>query len=467
MKFRLKITLSMLCLVALLFSAGGSLLVALSFDSSLERQEASARESHQLILDTMSAVSALDVWTSSSDVSSLLDKLHADSASSWSALRLSSADRVIHESGKGRTEFIDDRTGIDQGHSATFSVTGGGGQRYLQLSGTCVINGERFYLDALQNITPLYETRDHQLAAFHTIFLVLMVCCALCAYGIAWLLTRPLTRLSHAARELASGNLSYRSNVRTNDEIGNLSADFDAMARQVEQSVTAMQQTLARQERFMGSFAHEVKTPMTSIIGYADLMRRDLLEPDERIEAAEYLFSEGKRLENLALRLLDIFVMGNTEPILTPQQPAALVEEACAHEEALFESQGAHLVHRCEAGTCLLEADLVRSLLLNLVENARKALEGPGTALVTCTMQPDGCRIEVEDNGKGIPKDSLRQVTDAFYRVDTARSRAEGGAGLGLALCAKIAELHGGSLRVESKAGRGTRVTVDLQGGRR
>ncbi|WP_270298027.1 HAMP domain-containing protein [Eggerthella sinensis] len=293
MKFRLKITLSILCLVALLFGAGGSLLVALSFDSSLERQEASARESHQLILDTMSAVSALDVWTSSNDVSSLLDKLHADSVSSWSALRLSSADRVIHESGGTRTEFIDDRTGIDQGHSATFSVTDGNGQHYLQLSGACVINGEQFYLDALQDITPLYETRDHQLAAFHAIFLVLMVCCALCAYVISWLLTRPLTKLSRAARELASGNLSYRSNVRTNDEIGNLSADFDAMARQVEQSVTDMQQTLARQERFMGSFAHEVKTPMTSIIGYADLMRRDVLGPDERIEAAEYLFSEA------------------------------------------------------------------------------------------------------------------------------------------------------------------------------
>ncbi|WP_270298026.1 sensor histidine kinase [Eggerthella sinensis] len=128
--------------------------------------------------------------------------------------------------------------------------------------------------------------------------------------------------------------------------------------------------------------------------------------------------------------------------------------------------QGARLAHRCEEGTCLLEADLVRSLLLNLIENARKALEGPGTVLVTCTMQPGGCRIEVDDNGKGIPSASLRQVTDAFYRVDAARSRAEGGAGLGLALCAKIAELHGGSLRVESKAGRGTRVIVELRGGR-
>lgn len=466
MKFRLKITLSMLCLMALSFGVGGSLLIALSFDSSLERQEASARESHQLILDAMGAIGALDAWTSSSDVSSLLDKLHADSASSWSALRLSSDERLIHESGDTDAIFVDDRSGIDQEHGAAFALSGADGRRYLQLTGAVAIDGERCYLDALHDITPLYEARDHQLAVFRIVFLVLMACCALCAYGIAWLLTRPLSKLSRAACELASGNLAYRSNVSANDEIGALSADFDVMAMRVERSVAGMQQALERQERFMGSFAHELKTPMTSIIGYADLLRRNTLEPHERREAAAYVFSEGKRLENLSLRLLDLFVLGNSEPVLAPQQPAALVEDACAHEKQRFDRQRAQLIARCEEGTCLLETDLVHSLLLNLIENARKALEGEGTVLVSCTMLPDGCRIVVEDDGRGIPRESLAHVAEAFYRVDTVRSRAEGGAGLGLSFCSKIADVHHGSLRIESEEGRGTRVTVCLRGGR-
>lgn len=79
---------------------------------------------------------------------------------------------------------------------------------------------------------------------------------------------------------------------------------------------------------------------------------------------------------------------------------------------------------------------------------------------------PNGCRIAVADNGKGIPPEALAHITEAFYRVDKSRSRKQGGVGLGLALCAKIAELHGGTIRFASKPGEGTTVTVELKGGR-
>lgn len=465
MKFRLKIMLSMLCLLALLFGTGGSLLIAQSFESSLDRQEESARDSHQLILDALAAVSSLDAWTTSNDASSLIERLHAQSASSWTAMRFSSEDKVLYESGATGLGFADDRSGIDAGHSALFTLSDGD-RRYVQLTGALVIGDELYYLDAVHDLTPLYETRDQQQAAFRTIFLVLIVCCAAMAWGIAWFLTKPLSLLSHAARELASGNLAHRSNVRSSDEVGALSADFDAMAQQLERSVHDMQQSLERQERFMGHFAHEVKTPMTSIIGYADLMRHDGLDPADRADAASYIFSEGKRLENLSLKLLDLFVVGKTDFHLDEHEPAQLVEDAVANEKPRCEEAGANLTCRCERGLCLLEPDLVRSLLLNLIENARKAVDGAGVIRVTCTMLPDGCRLRVEDTGKGIPEEALPQVTEAFYRADTARSRAEGGAGLGLSLCARIAQLHHGDLHIESSPGRGTRVTVDLRGGR-
>lgn len=136
------------------------------------------------------------------------------------------------------------------------------------------------------------------------------------------------------------------------------------------------------------------------------------------------------------------------------------------------------------AGTCRLEPDLFRSLLVNLIDNAGKAIgeEGHGRAisekgrgetireeghiLVTVHMTENGCVLLVEDDGPGIPEEAKVHLTEAFYRVDKSRSRKQGGAGLGLTLCANIAELHGGALGFENREGGGTRVRVELRGGR-
>ena len=113
----------------------------------------------------------------------------------------------------------------------------------------------------------------------------------------------------------------------------------------------------------------------------------------------------------------------------------------------------------------MLEPDLFQTLLINLLDNARKAMENGGHITVSLRMTGTGCSLAVVDDGKGIPKEALKHLTEAFYRVDKARARSRGSAGLGLALCEKIVELHHGSMRFESKEGIGTMVTVELNGG--
>ena len=216
----------------------------------------------------------------------------------------------------------------------------------------------------------------------------------------------------------------------------------------------------------MGNFAHEMKTPMTSIIGYADLLRGQSLTPEEQVNAANYIFSEGKRLENLSLKLLDIFVADRQKIVMKSVSPAEIVLDLAKHLKPDYEKAGIALQCECEEGVCLLEPDLTRTLLLNLLENAKKALSGGGNIRVTGTMLPDGYRFVVVDNGSGIPPEALQHLTEAFYRVDKSRSRAQGSVGLGLSLCAKIVELHRGTLHFDSQPGAGTTVTVDLKGGR-
>ena len=345
-------------------------------------------------------------------------------------------------------------------------VSGSDGQQYLQLSGAFTVENETFYLDALQNISSVYEMRIQQQQSFQKIYIAMVLACALLTYSIAWLLTRPLVKLSKAAKEIAKGNLSYRSRIKTSDEIGALSVDFDYMASQTEKSVSDLKDAMSRQERFTRNFTHELKTPMASIIGYADLLRLQSLTPDEQAEAANYIFSEGKRLENLSLRLLELFVMDKQELALRDTSIGTLIEKVVSSQQAILAKKQIEVSIRCESGTCLMEPDLIWSLLVNLIDNAQKALERGGKLGIVSEMTAEGCRIRVADNGRGIPPETLAHITEAFYRWDKVRSREENGTGLGLALCAKIVELHHGTITFDSAVGAGTCVTVELKEGR-
>ena len=109
-----------------------------------------------------------------------------------------------------------------------------------------------------------------------------------------------------------------------------------------------------------------------------------------------------------------------------------------------------------------MEPDLAKSLLYNLVDNAYKAIDRDGVIVIRAILRPGGCQFQVADNGRGMAAAELDRITEAFYRVDKARSRSQGGAGLGLTLCRQIAALHNGSIHFASEPGKGTRVTVEL-----
>ena len=265
---------------------------------------------------------------------------------------------------------------------------------------------------------------------------------------------------------LAAGDLSRRSGVQTQDELGALAREFDAMAARQEANFAALKATMEGQDRFIGSFTHELKTPMTSILGYADLLRRGTLSPEEQANAADYIFSEGKRLERLSLKLLELYLAEHQALSLVPAAPADLLQDLTAHLSPGLARQGIVLTTQWEPGLCLLEPDLFRSLVLNLIDNSRKAIGAQGTISISCQMTERGCRLTVQDTGRGMPPEVLSHLTEAFYRVDKSRARAQGGAGLGLALCEKIAVLHQGRITFESTLGQGTTVTVSLEGGR-
>lgn len=212
----------------------------------------------------------------------------------------------------------------------------------------------------------------------------------------------------------------------------------------------------------MGAFAHELKTPMTSIIGFADLLRQDSLDESTRMMAAEYIFSEGHRLERLSFKLLELLLLQKDGINLKTIWLGSFVAEVERALSPVLDKKNIRLLCKAEQTKVAFEPDLTKSLLYNLVDNAAKAMDHGGTITVQAASIPGGCQFTVTDEGRGMEKAELSKITEAFYRVDKARSRSQGGAGLGLSLCRQIVELHNGHIGFESQPGQGTTVTVTL-----
>lgn len=459
MKFRAKLTIAMVLLLSLTYGIGGSLMIAQSFSSSIDRERSSAERTYRMVVDVLDILGKnASANTTANTVTRVLHQLGGNGPST--AARICFGEQTIEAGDTALLNAAPEPT--DDGNGITRIVSAGNDRHYLMLSAAADDTTVTLAFD----VTEAYAVRQTQQRAYHTTFVSLIAIGAAVSWVTSYLLTRPLGTLSRASRELARGNLSYRAPVRSRDEVGQLAADFNRMAGQLEQNVNGIQESMALQERFMADFSHEMKTPMTSIIGYADLLRSQVLTPDEQMDAANYIFSEGKRLEALGLKLLDMLSLDQSKLQLVPAHPADLVAGLLEHLKRLYAQKGIALQYRTEEGACFLEPDLFKTLLVNLMDNARKALDSGGNIYVWQEMLPDGCRVRVLDNGRGIPPEALAHLTEAFYRVDKSRSRAQGGAGLGLSLCNEIVQLHGGTMQFESRVGNGTVVTVELKGGR-
>ena len=453
MRFRQKILLAMVWLLTLSYGVGGVLLISGSFRSALAREQENAVSSYEMTLQTVQLVNHVDMLQDFSNIRNTLDRM--DQVSNQAGVLLLQDSDTIYRSG----EAVDP---LPVAASSRMQLLARGERHFLQLSGPVLTNDRPMQLDILYEITPIYQTRSEQIETYRRLLLLLLVLGGGAAWAAAWLLTRPLYRLSAAARRLSDGQLHARARLRAKDEVGQLGAEFDLMADRLSETITAQQEEMERQEQFMGSFAHELKTPMTSIIGYADLLRGQSLDAQESQEAANYIFSEGKRLEALSLKLLDLLLVKHQALALTECDPAELIDRLVDHLRPVYRERQIVLQSRCTPGLCMLEPDLFASVLTNLLDNARKALDRGGNIFVLGKQKEEGYQIEVLDNGRGMPEEAIRHLTEAFYRVDKSRSRAQGGAGLGLTLCSRILELHGGTIAFRSREGVGTCVTVLL-----
>lgn len=470
MKFRYKLMFGMWITLCLSFGIGGMLLMYYSFCYSLDTAASNCMEDYQNVQNTIKIAGQTSDGNYDEVFQSVLSQLSHKKSTPWKYIRLTDlqSGELIYSNDAKNLEK--EREGNFENDSVSTYSFQEGEHYYYQITGNISIylaDGETV-IKALSvcmvyEITPVYEFRSSELRIYRKVMLVLFLFGALLSYLFSRQLTKPVEQLSKVVRRIAKGEIKSRAYISSGDEIELLSNDINSMAETIEEDMEKLKESVEKQELFMASFAHEMKTPMTSIIGYADLMRSHELENEEIKECSNYIFRESRRLENLAFKMLELVVTNKEELTLMPNDPAEVLRDVFRRIESISREKDILLTFDCERGRVLLDKDLFSSMMGNLMDNAIKSIDGEGEIKVMGRSKEGNYVIVVKDNGRGISKEDLEKITEPFYRVDKSRSRLQGGAGLGLAICQRIAEIHNTKLEYKSKIGEGTEVRICMR----
>lgn len=311
-------------------------------------------------------------------------------------------------------------------------------------------------------------------ASLDTEFHALMVTCtltaagvsavlALCLYFILKKLSAPLEALRKTTEKIEQGDFSVTADEKGNDEITMLAGSFNAMLAKIQEQMAALEaeaarkQTEAEQKQMLvDNMAHELRTPLTSIHGYAEFIEKANTTDARKIIAAKYIISEAERLRKISEILLDGAFIRENEIEMADIDLSGLLSDVAERLAAKAGAGAVEMICDVSAVTVRGNETLLSMLFYNLTENAIKACAAGGRVRLSCA---DGQAV-IEDNGKGMTREQLAHITEPFYRTDKSRSRAEGGAGLGLFLCRQIVRTHGAQMEFASEPGKGTKATV-------
>lgn len=315
------------------------------------------------------------------------------------------------------------------------------------------------YLSIHVPLSGLIEERESYLRAVLLIFSIIIALFLVLLIFISVSYQRPLSKIVAGAKEFAAGNLNHKIDVKTNDELGELSSTLNFMASELAK-------TGESQRNFISNVSHDFRSPLTSIKGYAEAILDGTIPPEMQEHYLEIVVNETKRLEKLTsgiLTLNDINSKKNALDITdfdinqVIKKTAELFEGTCTKRRIRVELilAGSELYVSADYGK-------IQQVLYNLLDNAIKFSHDSSSIQIETSIRREKAYISVRDHGTGIPSSKLNKIWDRFYKVDSSRGKDTKGTGLGLAIVRDIIDSHGQTINVVSTEGAGSEFEFSL-----
>lgn len=365
-------------------------------------------------------------------------------------------------SSSGLNELTGNATSLTPDTEAQSAPTAIAPATPLTLSGESVFG----YVVLSDPLTYRQSTEHSTQTAIFNISLVATTIAAVSGLLLGRGLTAPLRELSDAARQLGSGNLQARAPAEGDDEIGELGAQFNRMAAQLQESFATLESERDALRTFIADMSHELRTPITALRTFNDLLTTGAAE-DQPIRD-EFLAESGRqieRLEWLAQNLLDLskFDAGLADMRVEPVDLRTVVERVAGEAKLTGEQKGIAVqeILPPEAVEAQVDQKRLEQALENVVQNSLKFTPAGGTIRIALQGGPSEATVRVNDTGPGIPEEELPHIFERFYRGPSTAATASG-SGLGLPIVQSILLAHGGNVEVRSERGVGTEVVLSV-----
>ncbi|MBU5336396.1 sensor histidine kinase [Intestinibacter bartlettii] len=355
-----------------------------------------------------------------------------------------------------RQEILQAQTG-----KKVFIIRSINNKKYAFVSSIVNLENRDFKLIISRDIQYVYTERINNYKLFILIDFIILIILSIGMYIISKKLTNPIVNLSNISKDIAKGEYDIRVvESKKNDEIGVLEHNFNLMIDVIENNIEELKTLNESKQRFIDSLNHEIKTPITSIIGYSELLLKGNVSEEIKIKAYKYINSEAKRLETLNSTLLKLTLIREEKKTL---KKVNLIEMINGVENILkykLLKKDINLNIKIEDVNILADKELLEVLLTNLIDNSIKASSENSIIEIDGYYNNEKYILKIKDYGIGIPKEDLDKILEPFYMVDKARTRKNNGIGLGLSICSEICKIHNISLDIESELNMGTIVIL-------
>ena len=268
-------------------------------------------------------------------------------------------------------------------------------------------------------------------------------------------IVNPIKKITDATKKVASGDFTIELETKRDDEIGELTHNFNKMVKELN-SIECLQKD------FINNVSHEIKTPISSIQGFAKLLEADDLSKEERKEYAEIIKEESDRLLYLSTNILKLAKLENQERIMnkTKFNIAEQIRRTISVLEPKWKEKNIKFNVSLKEQEFWGEKDLMYQVWMNIIENSIKFSKQDGQIDVKMKTNQDSIIVEIKDYGIGMEEEEAKKIFDRFYQVD--KSHTKPGAGLGMTIAKRIVELSDGKIEVKSKLNESTTFIVTL-----
>ena len=345
----------------------------------------------------------------------------------------------------------------------TFIIRTINNRKYAFVSSVVNLENRDFKLIISKDIQYVYTERINNYKFFIIIDFIMSIILSIGMYIISKKLTNPLVKLSDISKDIAKGEYNIRVvESQKNDEIGILEHNFNLMIDVIENNIEELKYLNESKQRFIDSLNHEIKTPITSIIGYSNLLLKNKVSEDIKIKSLKYINSEAKRLESLNSILLKLTLMREEKQNLKKENLKDSIINVKNTLIYKMERKNINLNIDIENIDIWIDKGLLEILLTNITDNSIKASDIDSTIDISgyYNKDIDKYMLKIKDEGIGIPKEDLDKVLEPFYMVDKARTRKNNGIGLGLSICSEICNINNISLDIKSELNVGTEVIL-------